>query len=96
MADLARLRRMAPFADLSTQQFRAVIGELKTLFEPSTSGSSLGGYSSPSTRAIRGLPGETLRAYIAVADQVGNTINIQAVDSLGQPTGGVITAIVLP
>jgi len=57
MADLARLRRMAPFADLSTQQFRAVIGELKTLFEPSTSGSSLGSYSSPTTRAIRGLGG---------------------------------------
>ena len=47
---------MAPFADLSTQQFRAVIGELKALFEPSTSGSSLGSYSSPTTRAIRGLP----------------------------------------
>lgn len=56
MADLKRLMRMKPFQGMSTSEVRAMVQAFGTSAEPSTSGASLGSYTSPTTRAVRGLP----------------------------------------
>lgn len=97
MADLARLRRMRPFRDMHTAEFNSLVDSLRTLMPQAASGGT-GQITTVRGTAIRGrlVPLGDINAYIAVADQVGNTIDVKRVRSDGTPAGSTITAFVLP
>ena len=97
MSDLARLKRMRPFRDMHTAEFNAMVDSLRTLTPRAASGGTAQITTLRGT-AIRGRLGPLgdINAYIAVADQVGNTIDVKRVRSDGIPAGSTITAFVLP
>ena len=97
MADLARLKRMQPFRNMHTAEFNAMVDSLRTLTPTAASGGT-GQIVTVRGSAIRGrlAPLGDINAYIAVADQVGNTIDVKRVKSDGTPAGSTITAFVLP
>ena len=92
---LERIRRLRPFRRLSAGEFRTFIEAIREEARGTASG-GIEGISGPEGLLLAQRPAKRIDAFVAVADQAGDTIDVQHVRSDGVGVGDTITAYVLP
>lgn len=92
---LERIRRLRLFQRMSVGEFRTFIEAIREEARGTASG-GIEGVSGPEGLLLAQRPAKRIDAFIAVADQVGDTIDVQHVRSDGVGVGDTIIAHVLP